>query len=95
VEVRADLGRRLGAADGEALFALPGVTVLAVRDRFDPHPSELSARSADELPEVRVEELFGELWARRHGEPPDEDTLAELRSALLAATRGEADGERA
>src|SRR5262249_21386123 len=30
VEVRADLGRTLSAADGDALFALPNATVLAV-----------------------------------------------------------------
>jgi len=90
VEVRADLGRVLGAADGDALFALPGATVLAVRDLFDPHPSELAARSGDELPEVRVEELFCELWTRKHSAPPDDDTLEELRSALMALGRDEA-----
>jgi exonuclease SbcD len=87
VEIRANLGRTLGAADGDALFALPNVTVLAVRDLFDPHPSELAARSGDELPEVRVEELFGELWAKKHGAPPDAETVEELRSALLALAR--------
>ncbi len=84
VEVRVNLGRPLPAAEGDALFALPDVTVLSVRDLFDPHPSELAARSGDELPEVRVEELFCELWARKHSAAPDEETLAELRSALLA-----------
>jgi hypothetical protein len=87
VEVRADLGRTLGAADGDALFALPGATVLAVRDLFDPHPSELAARSGDELPEVRVEQLFSELWERKHGSMPDDETLEELRSAILALGR--------
>ncbi len=89
VEVRADLGRTLGAADGDALFALPGVTVLAVRDLFDPHPSELAARSGDELPEVRVEELFRELWMKKHSHAPDDETVEELRSALLALGREE------
>ena len=87
VEVRADLGRTLGAADGDALFALPGVTVLAVRDLFDPHPAELAARSGDELPELRVEQLFSELWIKKHGEAPDDETVEELRSALLALGR--------
>ncbi len=89
VEVRADLGRTLGAADGDALFALTGATVLAVRNLFDPHPSELAARSGDELPEVRVEELFSELWTRRHSAAPDDETLEELRSALMALGRGD------
>jgi len=93
VEVRADLGRTLAAADGDALFALPGATVLAVRDLFDPHPSELAARSGDELPEVRVEQLFSELWQKKHGEAPDDATLDELRSAILALGReAEAEG---
>jgi exonuclease SbcD len=92
VEVRADLGRALGAADGDALFVLPNVTVLAVRDLWNPHPSEIAARSGDELPEVRVEKLFGELWARRHGAAPDAETLEELRSALLAVGRQGEDG---
>ena len=83
VEVRADLGRPLCAADGDALFALPNVTVLAVRDRFDRRPGELAARGGEELPEMRVEELFRELWARRHGAPPDDDAMAELASALM------------
>ena len=77
----------LGAADGDVLFALPDVTVLAVRDLHDPHPSELSARSGDELPEVRVEQLFSELWLKKHSEAPDDATLEELRSALLALGR--------
>jgi exonuclease SbcD len=89
VEVRANLGHTLGAAEGDALFALPNATVLAVRDLFDPHPSELAARSGDELPEVRIEALFCELWARRHSAAPDEETLEELRSALLALGRGD------
>jgi exonuclease SbcD len=92
VEVRADLGRPLGAADGDALFALPGVTVLEVRDLFDAHPAELAGGSGDEAPDVRVEALFSELWIKKHGEAPDEETLEELRSALLALGR---DGEDA
>jgi DNA repair protein SbcD/Mre11 len=90
VEVRADLGRTLSAADGDALFALPSATVLVVRDLFDPHPSEIAARSGDELPEVRVEELFGELWHRKHGEAPDDEVVEELRSALMELGRGAA-----
>ncbi len=91
--MRADLGRTLAAADGDALFALPGVTVLAVRNLFDPHPSELAARSGDELPEVRVEQLFSELWQKKHGAAPDDETLEELRSAMLALGReAEVDG---
>jgi exonuclease SbcD len=89
VEVRADLGRPLCAADGDALFALPGVTVLAVRDLFAAHPSERAARGGDELPEVRVEDLFSELWARKHSAAPDDETLEELRSALLSLGRGD------
>lgn len=90
VEVRADLGRPLGVADGEALFTLgKDVTVLGVRDLFDAHPSELGARAGDDLTEVRVEELFADLWTRKHGAAPDEATLAELRSALMEVTKGE------
>jgi DNA repair protein SbcD/Mre11 len=83
VEVRADLGRPLGAADGDALFALPNVTVLAVRDRFDRHLGEPAARGGDELPEMRVEELFRDLWVRKHGAPPGDEAMAELASALM------------
>jgi exonuclease SbcD len=90
VEVRADLGRPLTAADGDALFALPGITALAVRDLFDPRLSERGARGGDELPEVRVEELFAELWSKKYGASPDEDTLEEIRSALLSLGREEA-----
>src|SRR5262249_5743262 len=88
VEVRANLGRALGTADVEALVALRDVTVLAVRDMFDASPRELSARSLDELPEVRVEELFRELWVKKHGADPDDDTVGELRSALMDLGRG-------
>jgi exonuclease SbcD len=90
VEVRADLGRPLRATDGDALFALPGVTVLAVRDLFDPRPGDLGARAGDELPEVGVEELFSELWSKKYGAAPDEETLEEMRSALLSLGREEA-----
>lgn len=97
VEVRADLGRRLHPADGDVLFNLgrgstpfmPGVTVVAVRDLHDPSRHELAASSAGELPELRVEELFCELWTRKHGAAPDEETLAELMGALLEAGRSE------
>jgi DNA repair protein SbcD/Mre11 len=89
VEIRADLSRHLGVADGDALFELPGVTVLAVRDMFDPRPGDLLAGEGDELREVRVEALFTDLWAKKHGAPPDEETLAELRSALMEVGRGE------
>jgi exonuclease SbcD len=87
VEVRADLGRTLGVTDSDALFALSGVTVHSVRDLFDAHPSELSARAGDELPEMRVEELFRELWTRKHGAAPDDATMAELSSALMEVAR--------
>jgi exonuclease SbcD len=92
VEVRADLGRPLGAADGDLLFALPNVTVLAVRDRFDRHAGEVVARSFDELPEMRVEDLFRELWTRKHGEPPGVEAMAELASALMELPGVEAAG---
>jgi exonuclease SbcD len=91
VEVRADLGHPLGAADGDALFALDGVTVLEVRDLFDAPPADLGPRS-EESREVRVEDLFRELWAKKHGDAPDDETMEELRSALLALGR---DGEGA
>jgi exonuclease SbcD len=97
VEVRADLGRRLHPTDGDALFSLghgsapfmPGVTVVAVRDLHDPSRYELAASAAGELPELEVEELFCELWTRKHGGAPDEETVAELMSALLEVGRGE------
>jgi exonuclease SbcD len=93
VEIRAQLGRPLGAGDGDALFALPGVTVFSVRDLFDAPASELSARAGDALPEMRVEELFRELWSRKHSADPDAATMDELTSALLALTREGAAGE--
>jgi exonuclease SbcD len=90
VEVRADLGRPLTAADGDALFALPNVQVLAVRDRFDRGAGALAARPGEELPEMRVEDLFRELWLRKHGDAPDEATMAELASALMELSGSEA-----
>jgi len=87
VEIRVDLGRPITVADGDAFFALAGVTVLSVRDLHDPHPSEIGARAGDEPPELRVEDLFRELWARKHGAEPDEATMAELASALMEVTR--------
>lgn len=93
VEIRAQLGRPLVAADSDALFALPGVGVFSVRDLYDAPASELAARTGDELPEMRVEELFRELWTRKHGAAPDDETMAELGSALLALGRGGATGE--
>jgi exonuclease SbcD len=98
VEVRADLGRRLYPTDGDALFNLghgetpfmPGVTVVAVRDLHDPNRRELAANASGELPELCAEELFCELWTRKHGSAPDEETVGELLGALLEVGRGEA-----
>jgi len=95
--VRVDLGRRLNPADGDALFNLgrgatpfmPGVTVVAVRDLHDPSRHELARVATGDVPELRVEELFCELWARKHGAAPDEETIAELMGALLEVGRGE------
>jgi exonuclease SbcD len=86
VEIRADLGRRLSAADGDALFALPNATVLSVRDLHDPAPIALA--EAGELPEMRVDQLFRELWIRKHQGEPDEETMRELGSALLEIGAG-------
>ncbi|APR82210.1 Exonuclease SbcD [Minicystis rosea] len=91
VEIRADLGHTLGVTDSDALFGIPGVTVLSVRDLHDPHPAEQRARAGDELPEMRVEELFRDLWAKKHGAPPDDATVAELASALMEVVRDEDD----
>lgn len=88
VEVRADFGRPLGAADGDAIFALPGVTVLSVRDMLDARSSD-DARAESDLTELRVEDLFADLWKKKHGASPDDEILAELRSALMEVTRGE------
>ena len=85
VEVRADLGRPLTPADGDALFTLAGTTVISVRDL---HAEGASGRARDvgaepEPPELHVEQLFRELWQRRHGEEPDEETMVELSAALI------------
>jgi exonuclease SbcD len=88
VEMRADLGRRLSAADGDALFAIAGLTVHSVRDQHDPAPGEIDAASGGEGPEeTRVERLFRDLWVRKHDAEPDEATMAELSSALAEVTR--------
>jgi len=97
VEVRADLGRRLNPADGDTLFNIgrastpfmPGVTVVAVRDLHDPSRHDLAATASGDVPELRVEELFCELWSRKHGAAPDEETVAELMGALLEVGRGD------
>jgi hypothetical protein len=61
--------------------------VLSVRDLYDPSRLALEAGAAGESPELQIEELFRELWSRRHGEAPDEETVAELMSALLSVNR--------
>jgi exonuclease SbcD len=105
VEVRANLGRRLEPAEGSALFNLgrpghpgaspflPGVTVVAVRDLHDPSRRELSSTTATEPPELSAPELFRELWKKKHGSLPDDDTVAELCAALLDAARSEEEAE--
>ena len=82
VDVRIELGRRLTREDTAALFELEGVTVASVRDLFGAAAPEATA-AADADEQVPVAELFRELWLRRHGEPPDEETLHELDGALL------------
>jgi DNA repair protein SbcD/Mre11 len=102
VEVRADLGRRLDPGEGCALFNLgrssgspflPGVTVVAVRDLHDPSRRELSREPAEGRPELSAPELFRELWKKKHGSLPDEETVEELCGALLDVTRGEEEAE--
>ena len=102
VEVRANLGRRLEPDEGSALFHLgrpgaspflPGVTVVAVRDLHDPGRRELSSTTATEPPELSAPELFRELWKKKHGSLPDDDTVAELSAALLDAARSEEEAE--
>jgi DNA repair protein SbcD/Mre11 len=105
VEVRADLGRRLDPAEGSTLFDLgrpksdggspflPGVTVVAVRDLHDPSRRELSRSTATEPPELSAPELFCELWKKKHGSLPDDETLAELSAALRDVAHREEEAE--
>ncbi len=72
---------------------LPGVTVVAVRDLHDPGRRELASTTATEPPELSAPELFRELWKKKHGSLPDDDTVAELRAALLDAARSEEEAE--
>src|SRR6185369_9862755 len=70
VEIRANLGRLLTPADTDALFTLPGgATVVSVRDLHlegpVPPPRDIVE---GELPELRVDQLFRELWQKRNGE---------------------------
>jgi DNA repair protein SbcD/Mre11 len=88
VELRADFGRRLSQAESDAFFTLENASIVAVRDAFELTEAEL-ARAPDEPPELRVEELFSDLWVRRHGSQPDAETLRELASAVLAITGAE------
>ena len=71
----------------------PGVTVVAVRDLHDPSRRELSRATATEPPELSAAELFCELWKKKHGSLPDDDTVAELCAALLDAARSEEEAE--
>jgi DNA repair protein SbcD/Mre11 len=102
VEVRADLGRRLDPGEGSALFRLgraaaapflPGVTVVAVRDLHDPSRREVAANSADARPDLSAPDLFRELWTKKHGSPPDEETVEELCGALLDVARRDEEAE--
>jgi DNA repair protein SbcD/Mre11 len=86
VEIRADLGRAVTPVDGDAFFTLPGVTVVSVRDR---HLEAPIVRDDDQPAEVRVEQLFRDLWQRRWGADPDEETMAELGAALIELGHGE------
>jgi len=92
VEVRANLGRLRLPADGDTLFSLPGVTVVAVRDLHDPQRGGLSQSTAEEPGELDVAELFRELWSRRFDEPPDAETMGELMSALVEAGQSDEPG---
>jgi exonuclease SbcD len=94
VEVRANFGRLLLPPDEDALFSLLGITVVSVRDLFDPSRRELSARATGEPAELGVEDLFRELWLRKHGDEPDEETVAEFVSALLEVGTGDERTER-
>jgi exonuclease SbcD len=98
VEVRADLGRRLDPGEGAVLFNLgrpgaapflPGVTVVAVRDLHDPIPRDRAASSTVEPQELSAPQLFRELWKKKHGSLPDDETVAELCAALLDVSRAE------
>lgn len=100
VEVRADLGRRLDPGEGDALFQLgrpdassflPGVTVVAVRDLHDPSRRAIARATTADAPDLAAPDLFRELWKKKHGAAPDEDTVDELRAALLDVARGEAE----
>ncbi len=102
VEVRADLGRRLDPGEGSVLFNLgrpgaapflPGVTVVAVRDLHDPFPRERAAGATAEHPDLSAPELFRELWKKKHGAQPDDETVAELCAALLDVSRAEEEAE--
>jgi exonuclease SbcD len=102
VEVRADLGRRLDPGEGSALFRLgrasaapflPGVTIVAVRDLHDPSRREVDAGTAEPRPELSAPELFRELWTKKHGAEPDDETVEELCGALLDVTRREEEAE--
>jgi exonuclease SbcD len=102
VEVRADLGRRLDPAEGSALFRLgragaapflPGVTVVAVRDLHDPSRREVTPGTVDPPPDLAAPDLFRELWKKKHGASPDDETIEDLCSALLDVTRSEEEAE--
>jgi len=60
-----------------------------VRDLHDPITRGLAAGAAAEHPELSAPELFRELWKKKHGSLPDEETVAELCAALLDVRRGE------
>ena len=102
VEVRADLGRRLDPAEGSALFRLgragaapflPGVTVVAVRDLHDPSRREVTAGTVEAEADPSAPALFRELWEKKHGSLPDDETVEELCGALLDVARGEEQAE--
>jgi exonuclease SbcD len=102
VEVRADLGRRLDPAEGTALFRLgrasaapflPGVTVVAVRDLHDPIRRDADAGTSAPRPDLSAPELFRELWMKKHGAEPDDETVGELCGALLDVARADEEAE--
>jgi exonuclease SbcD len=103
VEVRADLGRRLDPGEGSALFRLgragagpflPGVTVVAVRDLHEPGRREVARDATEARAEVSPPDLFRELWQKKHGSQPDDETVEELCGALLDVARDEEEAER-